>query len=221
MILAFVGQKGGSGKTTAALAVAAELFARGRRVLLADADPQGSCRTWAAVAAEAGRDCPTVAGVGPDLARPGQLPALAAGYQDVVIDCPPRRADVQRAALTVADLAIVPCGPSAVDAWALGETLELVAAARVVRPHLAAVVLLTRIASRTSIGQGAREALGGCGLPILGAELGYRVAYQEAPAAGLGPAQYAGAGDPTADEVRALVDELLSLAGKPARRAAR
>ena len=210
MILAFVGQKGGSGETTAALAVASELFARGRRVLVADADPQGSCRTWAAVAAEAGLEVPTVAGVGADLYRPGQLPALATTYEATILDCPPRSAPVQRAALMVADLAIIPCGPSAVDAWALAETLELVEAARAVRPELRAAVLLTRKANRTALGRGAREALADCGLPILAAELGLRVAYQEAPAAGMGPAQYAPR-DPAAAEVRALTDELLAL----------
>jgi chromosome partitioning protein len=207
MILAFVGQKGGSGKTTAALAVASELSARNRRVLVADADPQGSCRTWAAVAAEAGLEVPTVAAAGPDLHL--RLPSLAAAYDATILDCPPRSAPVQRAALMVADLAVVPCGPAAVDAWALAETLELVEAARAVRPELRAAVLLTRM-SRTALGRGAREALAGCGVPLLSAELGSRVAYQEAPAAGMGPAQYAPR-TPAAAEVRALTDELLSL----------
>ena len=81
------------------------------------------------------------------------------------------------------------------------------------RPGLRAAVLLTRKVARTAIGQGAREALGGLGLPVLAAELGFRVAYQEAPAAGLGVAQYA-PHDLAAVEVRALVDEVLTLADK-------
>jgi len=211
VILAFVGQKGGCGKTTAALAVAAELHARGRKVLLVDADAQGSCRTWAEVAAEVGHQAPTVVGMGADLDKPHQLPTLARTYDATVIDCPPRGLAVQTAALRVADLAVVPCGPSAVDAWALGETLELVQAALNTRPELKAAVLITRKVARTAIGKGAREALASSGLPILAAELGYRVAFQEAPAAGLGPAQYA-PNDPTAQEVRALTDELVHLA---------
>jgi chromosome partitioning protein len=42
MIIAMSGQKGGSGKTTAAAAVAAEVVTRGCKVLLVDADPQGT-----------------------------------------------------------------------------------------------------------------------------------------------------------------------------------
>lgn len=218
MILALAGQKGGSGKTTTAIAVAAELFARGRRVLLVDADPQGSVRTWGEVASEAGKDAPTIVAMGANLYQPSQLPALIGAYDVTVIDCPPRRGDIQRAALMVATHAVLPCGPSAVDAWALTESIDIVKEAFALRPALKASVLITRKASRTSIGAGAREALKDCGLPVLETELGYRVAYQEAPAAGLGIAQYAPR-DAAADEVRALVDEL-SPVKKGRRRAA-
>lgn len=217
MILALAGQKGGSGKTTVALAVAAELFNLGAKVLLVDADPQGSARTWGAVMAEAGKEGPTIVGMGADLYKPGQLPTLAKGFDQVVIDCPPRSGDTQRAALMVADLAVLPCGPSAVDAWALAESVELVNAAQQLRPELQGAVLITRKVARTAIGAGAREALAGCGLPVLEAELGFRVAYQEAPAAGLGVTQYAPQ-DAAAEEVRALVSELLELGSQKARR---
>lgn len=77
-IIAFAGQKGGSGKTTTSISVASELFERGHKVLLVDADPQGSAQTWAAVAAELGHAAPVVVGMGAGLHRPDQLPSLAA-----------------------------------------------------------------------------------------------------------------------------------------------
>lgn len=210
--IALTGQKGGSGKSTVALALAAEGVARGLRVLLVDADPQGTARTWGAVANEAGQEAPTIVSMGADLHRPGQLPALAPSFDLVVIDCPPRHAEVARAALMVADLAILPSGPSAHDAWALAESVELVQAAQRVKPRLKARALVTRKVPGTVIGKGAREALEGGGVPLLRAELGFRVAYQEAPAAGLGVAQYA-PGSEAAAEVKALASEVFALVG--------
>lgn len=210
--VALTGQKGGSGKSTVALALAAECLSRGLRVLLVDADTQATARTWGAVANEAGHPTPTVVSMGADLHKPGQLPKLAEGFDLVVIDCPPRHAEVQRAALMVADLAILPSGPSAHDAWAMAESVELVKAAQRVRPALKAVALVTRKVPGTVIGRGAREALADAGVPLLRTELSFRVAYQEAPAAGLGVAQYA-PGSEAAAEVRALTNEVLALVG--------
>ena len=154
LVLAVAGQKGGVGKTTTAVEVALELHQRGRRVLLVDADPQGSLRTFADVAAEAGEKVPEVVSMGADLFN--RLPALLADIK--------------------------------------------------------AAVLITRKAERTSLGQGARDALADCGLPVLGAELGYRVAFQEAPALGRGVTAYAPS-SAAATEVRALVDEIEQLTG--------
>lgn len=207
-IVALCGQKGGTGKTTTALAIAAELKARGRRVLVVDADPQGSARTWGSVAAEAGRSGPVIVAMGAQMHAPGQLDDVSGGYDFTVIDCPPSNGSIQRSALMVANLAVFPCGPSALDAWALAESLELVQKAREFRPDLHAVVLITRRVVGTTLGAGARETLSTSGLPVLRTELCHRIAYQEAIAAGRGVAEYAPQ-DAAAAEVRALVDELL------------
>lgn len=206
-VIAIGGQKGGSGKTTTALSLATEWKRRGRSVLLVDADPQGSARTWADVAGEAKHEAPTVVAMGASMHRPDQLPSLAASYEIAIIDCPPRHGEIQRAALMVADAVILPCGPSPVDAWALAESVSLVNEARSLRPELLVAILITRRIPRTAIGHGARQTLGDVGYPVLKSELGLRVAYAEAPAAGLGVTSYAPRSE-AASEVRALCDEL-------------
>ncbi len=83
-VYVFASQKGGVGKSTLAVAFAAELNARGRKVLLVDADPQGSASSWAAVAAELGNETPTTIAMGAAMHQPGQLDRVAAGRQLVL-----------------------------------------------------------------------------------------------------------------------------------------
>jgi len=210
MIIALTGQKGGIGKSTTAICLAVAALERGSRVLLVDADPQGTVRTWCDVANEAARKAPTVVAMGATMHRAGQLRDMAASFDVVVIDCPPRHGDIQRSALMVADLAVLPCGPSAADAWALAGSLDVLAEARSLREDLAACVLLTRKQGRTVLAKGARAALSAAGLPILRTELGHRVAYQEALAAGHGITTYAPR-DAGARETYQLLEELEKL----------
>jgi chromosome partitioning protein len=210
VIIALTGQKGGVGKSTVAISIAAELVLRRRNVLLVDADPQGTARTWGDVAAEAGHPLPTIVAMGATMHRPDQLAKAATGYDMVVIDCPPRHGEIQRSALMIADVALLPCGPSAADAWALTTSIELVQEARALRPELHAGVVITRKQGRTALGRSARELLTAGGLPVLTSELGYRVSFAEALGAGQGVTAYAPR-DPAAVELRALVDEVLAL----------
>jgi chromosome partitioning protein len=207
MIVAFAGQKGGVGKSTTAVCLAVAALERGSRVLLVDADPQGTVRTWGEVAAELKRPAPTVVSMGASMHKVGQLGALAAAYDVTFIDCPPRHGDVQRSALMVADVVVLPCGASAADAWALATSLEVVREARTMRDELLACVLITRKQGRTALGKAARKVLESTGLPVLETELGSRIAYQEALAGGQGITTYA-ARDAGTREIFDLLDEL-------------
>lgn len=211
MIIAFAGQKGGAGKSTLAIATACELHARGYRVLLVDADPQGSARTFAAVAAEGGYPSPTVVSMGAEMYRPDQLPQLAPSFDHTIIDTPGRQGTIQKAALMVADLVVLPVGPSPLDVWSLAESAELIREAQALRPDLAAIVTVNRKDPRTVLGRTVRASLEGLGLPILDTEISLRIAMAEAPAAGQGVTAYAPK-DAAAEEVRALVSELLGFA---------
>ena len=207
MIIALTGQKGGVGKSTTAICLAAATMQRGLRVLLVDADPQGTVRTWGDVAGESGHTTPTVVAMGAAMHRQGQLSDMAAAFDLTIIDCPPRHGDVQRAALMAADLAVLPCGPTAADAWALAATLDMVKEAQTLRDRLRSCVLITRRQGRTVLGKSARAVLEASGLPVLRTTLSYRVAYQEAIAAGQGVTTYARK-DPAAREIEDLLDEL-------------
>lgn len=209
MIYAIAGQKGGSGKSTTAINLADELFVRGNRVLLADADPQRTTLTWSAIASEAGHDSPVVIALAEGFHRAGQLPRLAQDFDHVVIDCPPRHGATLRSALVCADVAVLPCRPTPHDLNAMAETLDLIEDVLVLRPVLPVIVMTQRL-PRTVIGRDALRELKGTGLRVCEAELRTRVAYQEAHASGLGVTRYAPRSK-AAQEVRNLVDELTNL----------
>ena len=98
-------------------------------------------------------------------------------FHVVLSKAPPFRAGL----ITVADVALLPCGASPADAWALASTLELVREAQILRRELFAYVFMTRIQRATALGRGARAVLSGLGIEVLDAELGYRVTFQIVP----------------------------------------
>ncbi len=208
-IFAFTGRKGGSGKSSLAIAVACELMRRKHRVLLVDADhEQGTSRTFADIASENEYKAPTVVAMGANMYT--QLPDVAKDYKHIVIDSPPRHSSIQRAVLMTCDVAVVPTGPNPTEIWAVAETVGLIDEAKKLRPELAAYIVLNKKDARTVLGRQARSSLQEAGLPILKTELSTRIAYAEAPAAGLGVTEYAPT-DKASVETKALVSELLKV----------
>jgi len=208
MIIAIAGQKGGSGKSTLAVHLAAEWSARGKRVLLVDADVQGTSLTWSEVADENGNEPPDTVAVGDNLRR--VVPALASAYDVTVIDCPGRRESKrQLGALLCADIAVLPCGPSTPDVWALAESVEMVVEVQELRPRLRACIVVNRLGNDGE-SRAALDALAALPIPLSTTHLGRRVAFSEALAAGRGvtvdqPKSIAAA------ELSQLADELETL----------
>ncbi len=208
MVITLAGQKGGAGKTTIAYCLAVEWMRRGRKVLLVDADPQGTALTWAGLAAEQGHDAPTVVGMGDNLRQ--ALPAMAEGYDVTVIDTPGRQNKRLVGALMLSDTVLLPCQPSPADVWALATTLDVVTEAQNLRPDLR-VGLVVNGTTRTAVSTGTRAALEQTGFPVLGRGLGRRVAFVEAMAAGQGVTAYQ-PGSVASLELRNLVDDVEAFA---------
>lgn len=157
------------------------------------------------------RGPPVIALEGARLRR--DLARLAEGHELVVIDGPPRLDAEARAALLVADLALLPVTAGAFDVLSLRRTLALLEAAHEVRPHLRGAVVLNRSDPRTALTAATRQAVAGLGVPVLAASLSARVAFGEANAAGLGVVDYA-PGSPAALEAEALVREVVEQLGR-------
>jgi chromosome partitioning protein len=183
MIIGVLNQKGGAGKTTISVNLAAAFARNGRRVLLVDADPQGSAITWSSL--RQGEPLFPVIGMAkPTLHR--ELPNVAKAYDLVVIDGAPRVNELARAAMLASDLVVIPVQPSPYDVWASADTVRLVREARQFRSTIRAAFLINRRIARTAIGRDVASALAEFeDVPVLGAALGQRIIFAESAAQGL------------------------------------
>ena len=200
MILGVLSQKGGVGKTTLSLNIAAHHAIQGRRVLVVDADPQGSALTWSTVR-ERPPLFPVVGMAKPSLHR--DLPAVAADYDITIIDGAPRVNDLGRAAILASDLVLIPVQPSPFDVWAADDTVRLVQEAQQFKDGLAAAFTINRKIVNTAIGRDVAAAFENAPFPVLSAAVSQRVIFAESAGQGLTVCEVAPSGE-AAREVAGL-----------------
>ena len=205
MIISFQNQKGGVGKTTLSINVAAALALTGVRVLVVDSDPQGSVRDWASVR----EDTPPFHVIGMD--RPTihrDLPAMTDNYDYIIIDAPPRVSELARSAILASDCVVIPVQPSPYDVWAAKEIVALINEASVFKENIKSVFTINRKITNTAIGRDVKEALEMYNLPVLDAQVCQRVLFAESAVNGKTVFEV----DPNSQaslEIQALTNEII------------
>jgi chromosome partitioning protein len=144
MIIAVGNVKGGVGKTTLAVNLAIA-FARSSRgdVLLIDGDEQGTATAFTELrttAKPADTGYTAVALRGANIRS--RVRQLTPKYSNIVIDVGGRDTGSLRAALTVADVVLIPVKPRSFDLWGVDQTAELVKEARELNDNLRAITVL-------------------------------------------------------------------------------
>jgi chromosome partitioning protein len=187
MIIVVGGIKGGAGKST----IAANLAVRRAteyNVLLVDGDDQETTTLWSATRNEnfpnksSNLTCIQLRGRG---AR-DEVIKLSAHYQDVLIDVGGRDTTTQRAALTIADLILLPLPPRGPDVWTLDKVAELLEEVRTVNPELKAWAFLNRADAGGTDNQDAMQMISDTpGIQLIAPRVGDRKAFPNAHTQGL------------------------------------
>jgi chromosome partitioning protein len=196
MIVSLYSTKGGCGKSTLAVCLAA-YWSQTKKTALLDADPQASL----SVCREEVVNVPVFQDTSKDIGK--TIAKLAAEYERVVIDTAGYRRRKNMEALAHSDFVLIPCKPSPFDlreAMGAVELLREIAGAKERKGSPPRYAVVLTMAQRTAVSAQIREELEQSGIPFMSAQIGQRVAFVETPIVGF----------PAAGTVAALEIELLA-----------
>ncbi|PCH79762.1 MAG: cobyrinic acid a,c-diamide synthase [Hyphomicrobiales bacterium] len=205
MIISFINQKGGVGKTTIAINVASALAQQGYKTLLIDADKQGSSSTWASLREETPFQVVSLARE--NMAKDAL--SLATEYDFTLIDAPPHAEAVSRSCIIASDLVVMPIEPSGLSTWASDVTIRQVEQAREYKETLKCGFVVSRKIGKTVIGSQVRKMVENTGMRVFDADIENRVAFAESMTMGQTIFEW-GADKKAMAEIETLTEELVN-----------
>jgi chromosome partitioning protein len=182
--IALIAQKGGTGKTTLAVSLAAAAGQVGLTALIIDLDPQGTACNWKDRRKQS--DSPIVIDAQPSRIAAALEQAEKNGIDFAVIDTPARSEQSALAAAKAADLVLIPCRPQAYDLETVPNTKEILTLAGN-KPALAILNAVPPVGDRH---EQARAFLERLGIPVCPYTLGHRAVFGDAGAMGLAAQEY-------------------------------
>src|SRR5919206_1181304 len=180
-IIAVVNQKGGSGKTTISMQLAGALSRRGNKVLVVDADPQGTATRWAASADDEKPFPASVVGLSAASTKVHrEVKKFVEDYRYIIIDCPPAAdSPVPQSALLVADIALVPVIPSPLDMWAAVGIREVIGNVGDINEDLTPRLVINQLQPNTTLAKEALEVLPEFGIEVCKTCMRQRQVYRQ------------------------------------------
>ena len=154
MVILVGGEKGGTGKSTIATNIATMRTIKGIDTLLFDIDPQKTSTFWASRRDE-NNIHPRIAScqkildsriLNAGIVIRNELKALMSKYEDIIVDAGGAASEVLRAAMTMADVLVLPLMPSSFDIWTLGTVNNLISEVKHTNPKIIAKVVYNKVA---------------------------------------------------------------------------
>ena len=204
-IIAIVGNKGGAGKTTLSVNLAAGISQQSS-IAVIDADPQGSSLQWRAIAGD-NVHFPVYA---PTFSLRQQAESYNKKNDYVLIDCPPSvKAPQTLAVLEFADIALIPVQPSPIDLWATVHIEKAIVDAKEINPELRALLVINQLESRTTLSKLVREVLGEIALPVANTAIRRRAIYRNSALEGKSVFGVGKRGAEAVEELNSLLEEVI------------
>lgn len=212
-IITVCNQKGGSGKTTLSMHLAGTLARRKNKVLVVDADPQGTATRWAASADDDKPFPASVVGLSAASEKVHrEVKKFIENYDFIIIDCPPAAdSPVPQSALLIADLALVPIIPSPLDLWASVGIRKVIENVGDINETLKARLVVNQCQPKTNLAKEALEVLPEFGIAVCKNYLRQRTAYRQSAVFGQTVQDFGSKASDAITEVEALTDEILSV----------
>lgn len=210
MIVLIGSQKGGCGKSTTAVNIAASLSRQGCDVVVVDADRQSTAANWVADRT-ANADLPVVHCIQKYDNIRETLLDLDQRYEHVIVDAAGRDSRELRTGMTAAHVLLVPFRPSQPDLDTLPKLQEIIVQAKDLNPSLAVFALLTMAPTNPVVREAeeARQYLADYPLiRMVETIVRDRKVYRDAMSEGLGVVEMDN--DKARDEMASLVTELFT-----------
>ena len=206
-VIAVINQKGGAGKTTLAMNLAAGLAQRASTIVL-DLDPQGSSHQWASMGTQG---FPAAVERMNGTWDAHALQQQYQSYQHRVLDCPPSlESPASLQALRACDVALIPVLPSPIDLWASLRLPQELEEARKVNPNMKAYLVLNQLEPNSALSAAMHDALTEFGVPVLNAVIRRRAVYRSAALEGVSVYQMGGHGAQAVEEIEAIIEEVIA-----------
>lgn len=205
-IIAVINQKGGAGKTTLSMNLAAGLAKRDDTLVL-DLDPQASSRQWASLGS-----APFPATVKQINGKwdAKSLHQNYKAYKHIVLDCPPSlESHASLQALRACDVALIPVLPSPIDLWASLRLPQEIDEAKKSNRRLKAYLVLNQLEPKSALSAAMHDAIAEFGIPVLDASIRRRAIYRSSALEGVSVYQLGNRGEPAAAEIEAIIKEVI------------